>query len=162
MTKKRLAELGIVLPEPSTPAGNFLPWVFSGDLLLFAGQVPLENGEPRYLGKVGRDISVAEAYQAARLCGINLLGQLSAALQGDWRRVVRVLRLGGYVNAEPDFTDHGKVMNGASDLFFQVFGHTGLGVRTAMGAGSLPRGVAVEVDMIVQVIPRVVGNIQKS
>ena len=120
-------------------------------LLLVAGQVPIVNGETRYVGRVGESLTLEEGAAAARLCGINILAQVSAALDGDLDRVVGCLRLGGFVNASSSFTDHPKVINGASDLMIQVFGDKGRHARAAVGVASLPRGVAVEVDAIFRV-----------
>ena len=142
----RLAELGIDLPEPSAPAANYVPYVFSGNLVFVSGQLPVWNGDFRFIGKVGADFSLEEGIEAARLCGINLIAQARDAAGGDLDRIKRVVKLGGFVNAGPDFTDHPKVINGASDLMADVFGEAGKHARFAVGAVSLPLGVAVEVD----------------
>jgi len=142
----RLAELGIDLPEPSAPAANYVPYVVSGNLVFVSGQLPVWNGDFRFIGKVGADFSLEEGIEAARLCGINLIAQARDAAGGDLDRIKRVVKLGGFVNAGPDFTDHPKVINGASDLMANVFGEAGKHARFAVGAVSLPLGVAVEVD----------------
>jgi enamine deaminase RidA (YjgF/YER057c/UK114 family) len=142
----RLAELGIDLPEPSAPAANYVPYVVSGNLVFVSGQLPVWNGDFRFIGKVGADFSLEEGIEAARLCGINLIAQARDAAGGDLDRIKRVVKLGGFVNAGPDFTDHPKVINGASDLMADVFGEAGKHARFAVGAVSLPLGVAVEVD----------------
>ena len=142
----RLAELGIDLPEPSAPAANYVPYVVSGNLVFVSGQLPVWNGYFRFIGKVGGEISLEEGIEAARLCGINLIAQARDAAGGDLDRIKRVVKLGGFVNAGPDFTDHPKVINGASDLMADVFGEAGKHARFAVGAVSLPLGVAVEVD----------------
>jgi enamine deaminase RidA (YjgF/YER057c/UK114 family) len=142
----RLAELGIDLPEPSAPAANYVPYVVSGNLVFVSGQLPVWNGDFRFIGKVGADFSLEEGIEAARLCGINLIAQARDAAAGDLDRIKRVVKLGGFVNAGPDFTDHPKVINGASDLMADVFGEAGKHARFAVGAVSLPLGVAVEVD----------------
>ena len=142
----RLAELGIDLPEPSAPAANYVPYVASGNLVFVSGQLPVWNGDFRFIGKVGADFSLEEGIEAARLCGINLIAQARDAAGGDLDRIKRVVKLGGFVNAGPDFTDHPKVINGASDLMADVFGEAGKHARFAVGAVSLPLGVAVEVD----------------
>jgi enamine deaminase RidA (YjgF/YER057c/UK114 family) len=144
----RLSELGIELPDAPAPAANYVPFVVSGTLVFIAGQVTVWNGELKYIGKVGADFDVDEGYQAARLCGLNLIAQAREAAGGDLDRIKRVVKLGGFVNATPDFTDHPKVLNGASDLMAEVFGEDGKHARFAMGAVSLPLGVAVEVDGI--------------
>ncbi len=142
----RLSELGIELPDAPAPAANYVPFVVSGTLVFIAGQVTVWNGELKYIGKVGADFDVDEGYQAARLCGLNLIAQAREAAGGDLDRIKRVVKLGGFVNATLDFIDHPKVLNGASDLMAEVFGEDGKHARFAMGAVSLPLGVAVEVD----------------
>ncbi len=144
----RLAELGIELPEAAAPAANYVPYVISGNLVFVAGQVTLLNGEFKFVGKLGQEFGVDEGYQAARLCGLNLIAQAKAAAGGDLDRIKRVVRLGGFVNSTPDFTDQPKVVNGASDLMAEVFGEAGQHARAAVSAVSLPLGVAVEVDGI--------------
>ena len=148
----RLAELGIVLPSPAAPAANYVPTVRSGNLVFVAGQVTFDaQGKPQFIGKLGREFDVAQGQQAARLCGINILAQMKAALGGDLDRVARCVRVGGFVNAVPDFTDHPKVINGASDLLVQVLGDAGKHARAAIGVGSLPLGVACEVEAVFEV-----------
>jgi enamine deaminase RidA (YjgF/YER057c/UK114 family) len=149
--EQRLIELGIALPTPPNPAANYVPTVRCGDQLFVAGQVPVQGGQLPFVGKVGAGLTIEQGQQAARLCAINVLAQVAQALDGDLERVVRVVRVGGFVNAGPDFTEHPKVVNGASDLFVAVFGDAGRHARTAVGAGSLPRGVAVEVEAVFQV-----------
>ena len=145
-TTQRLAELGIELPQAPAPAANYIPFVVTGNLVFVAGQVPVLNGEVKFKGRLGEDMDIDEGYQAARLCGLNLIAQAQAAADGDLDKIKRVVKLGGFVSATPDFTDHPKVVNGASDLMAEVFGEAGKHARFAMGAGSLPLGVAVEVD----------------
>ncbi len=144
----RLDELGIELPQAPAPAANYVPFVVAGNLVFVAGQVTVENGEVKFKGRLGEDMDIDEGYQAARLCGLNLIAQAREAAGGDLDRIKRVVKLGGFVNATPDFTDHPKVINGASDLMADVFGDVGKHARFAMGAVSLPLGVAVEVDGI--------------
>lgn len=144
----RLAELGIELPEAPTPAANYVPFVQTGKLVFIAGQVPFAGGELKYVGKIGRDFDVEEGAACARLCAINILAQLKAACGGDLDRVARCVKLGGFVNCPPDFTQQPQVVNGASDLIVEVFGDAGRHARFAVGAPSLPLGVAVEVDAI--------------
>lgn len=147
---QRLAALGITLPEPGSPAGNYVPYVIAGDLVYLAGQVAREAGSMKYTGKVGRDLSLDQGHAAARLCAVNLLAQLKAACGGDLDRVERCVRLGGFVSSAPDFFDHPKVVNGASDLIVEVFGERGQHARTAVGAATLPLDSAVEVEAIFQ------------
>lgn len=148
----RLAELGITLPSPAAPAANYVPTVRSGNLVFVAGQVTFDaQGKPQYIGKLGREFDVAQGQQAAKLCAINILAQMKAALGGDLDRIVRCVRVGGFVNAVPDFTDHPKVINGASDLLVQALGDAGKHARAAIGVGSLPLGVACEVEAVFEV-----------
>jgi enamine deaminase RidA (YjgF/YER057c/UK114 family) len=148
---QHLAELKIELPNPAAPVANYVPAVRSGNLLFLSGQVCQWNGERRFIGKVGGEISLEQGKEAAKLCGLNLLAQAKRALDGDLDRVVRVVRLGGFVNSVPGFGDQPLVVNGASDLMVAVFGDAGRHARTAIGAGSLPGGVAVEVDAVLEV-----------
>lgn len=147
----RLKELGITLPEAAAPVANYVAYVVSGNLCFVSGQVTVEEGAFKHQGKLGAEISVDEGYQAARLCAINIISQLKAACGGDLDRVKRVVKLGGFVNSTPDFTDQPKVINGASDLMVEVFGDKGKHARAAVSAGSLPVGVAVEVDAVVEI-----------
>ena len=142
----RLAELGIELPEPAAPAANYIPFVVTENLIFVSGQITVWNGELRHIGRLGENIDIDEGYQAARLCGLNLIAQAKAAAQGDLDKIKRVVKLGGFVNSTPDFTDHPKVINGTSDLMAEVFGEGGKHARFAVGAPTLPLGVAVEVD----------------
>lgn len=147
----RLGELGIKLPEPSPPAGSYVPFTVSGNLVTISGQVPLTGDGLQFRGKLGTDFSVQDGQAAARLCALNVLAQLKAACGGDLDRVVQIVKLGGFINAAPDFGDHPAVMNGASDLMVEVFGEAGKHARFAMGAGSLPFNVAVEVEAIAEI-----------
>ena len=147
---KRLTEIGITLPPPGAPAGSYVPYVVVGDLIFMAGQVAREAGKMKYTGKVGRDLSVEQGAAAARLCAVNLLAQLKAACGGDLDRVERCVRVGGFVNSPPDFLEHPKVINGASDLLVEVFGERGQHARTAVGVAALPLDSAVEVEAVFQ------------
>lgn len=147
----RLKELGIELPNAPMPAANYVPFVVAGSMLFVAGQITAVNGEVKYKGKVGKDFGVEDGYQAARVCGLNLIAQAKAACGGDLDKIKRVVKLGGFVNATPDFTDHPKVVNGASDLMAEVFGEAGKHARFAVGSSSLPLGIAVEVDAIFEI-----------
>ena len=146
----RLAALGISLPQPVAPIANYVPNVRSGNLLHISGQVSIdENGGIK--GVVGEDVSLEQAQAAARLCGINLIAQMGLALGGDFDRVVRVIKLGGFVQAGQDFYDIPKVVNGCSDLMVEAFGERGRHARSAVGVYRLPLGFAVEVDAVVEV-----------
>ncbi|MGQ0663713.1 MAG: RidA family protein [Pseudomonadota bacterium] len=143
----RLQELGIALPSAAVPVANYVPFVRTGDLVFVSGQITLQDGKPEFIGKLGREFGVAAGREAARLCAINILAQLKAAL-GDLDRVKRCVKLTGFVNSTPEFADHPKVINGASDLMVEVLGEAGRHARAAVGAASLPLGVAVEVEAV--------------
>ncbi|MPY76088.1 MAG: RidA family protein [Alphaproteobacteria bacterium] len=145
----RLEQLGIALPAAAAPAANYVPFVLTGTQLWVAGQITFWDGKLKYRGKVGRDLPLEDGVAAARVCGLNIIAQAKAAL-GDLDRVVRVVKLGGFVNALPDFTDHPKVINGASDLIVDVFGDAGRHARFAVGASGLPLDSAVEVDAVIE------------
>lgn len=145
---ERLAALGITLPSAPAPIANFLTHVREGNVLYLSGQGPREADGHLYSGKVGSDVSIEEAYQHARLTGINLLAVMHDAL-GDLARVKRVIKLLGMVNAVPHFENHPSVINGCSDLFIEVFGEAGQHARSAVGFGSLPGNITVEIEAIV-------------
>jgi enamine deaminase RidA (YjgF/YER057c/UK114 family) len=151
----RLQEIGVALPEPAAPVANYIPCntvdfaVETGrrhGLVVISGQIPLREGRIAYTGKLGAGVSVETGQQAARLCFINLVAQLKSACLGDLDRVKRVVRLGGFIAATPDFTEHARVMNGASDLAVEIFGEAGRHARTTIGVASLPGDAAVEVE----------------
>ena len=149
----RLAKLGIELPAAPKPVANFVPCVQSGHTLYISGQVPALGGQFKYQGKVGRDLNIDDARAAARLCALIAIAHAQAHL-GDLDRVARICMVQGFVNAIPEFTDHSQVINGASDLLVDVFGDAaGKHARFALGAGSLPFNVAVELAMILEVHP---------
>ena len=147
----RLAQLDIQLPPPAPPAAHYVPWVVSGDLVHVAGQIPALDGQLHYVGKLGRDMSIEDGQAAARMVALNLLAQVQQAAGGDLDRVVRVVKLNGFVNCTPDFGDQPKVINGASDLICAILGdEVGQHARAAVGVAALPFGVAVEIDGIFQ------------
>ncbi|HEV7352679.1 MAG TPA: RidA family protein [Brevundimonas sp.] len=146
----RLATLGIVLPEPAAAVANYVPAVRSGELLYISGQLS-NDASGGLKGTVGVDVSLEDAVAGARLCGVNLLAQMKAALGGDLDRVARIVKLGGFVQAGPDFIDIPKVINGCSDLMVEVFGDAGRHARSAVGVYRLPLGFAVEIDAVVAV-----------
>lgn len=148
---KTLAELGIVLPTPTAPVANYVPFVIAGNLVFISGQVSI-GAEGLIKGRLGADLSLDRGVEAARACGINLLAQLKSACGGDLDRVKRVVKLTGFVNSAPDFTDQPKVVNGASDLMVAAFGERGRHARAAVGAPSLPMGAAVEVDGVFEIV----------
>lgn len=147
--ERRLADLNISLLPAATPAANYVPYVRSGALLYLSGQLPAENGRLACVGRLGETLSIEDGYAGARLCAINLIAQIKAAV-GDLDTVRRIVRLGGFVNSTAAFTDQPKVVNGASDLFVAVFGDAGRHARSAVACPSLPFGVGVEVDAIVE------------
>jgi enamine deaminase RidA (YjgF/YER057c/UK114 family) len=147
----RLKLLDIELPRPSEPGANYVSFARVGNLVFLTGQLSQWNGERRFIGKLGQEFGFAEGQQAARLCALNLVAHLRAALDGDLDRVVRCVRVAGFVNSVPDFTDQSKVINGASDLFIEVFGEAGRHTRMAVGVSALPYGVAVEVEAVFEV-----------
>lgn len=144
----RLKELTITLPEPPKPVASYVPYVVSGKQVVISGQLPMDGGNLRYVGIVGKDLTVDDAKSAARLCAVNVLAQLKAAADGDLDTVARCIRLAVFVNAVPGFAEHPEVANGASDLMLEVFGEAGKHARAAVGAGSLPRNVAVEIEAV--------------
>ena len=146
----RIAELGITLPEPARAVANYVPFVRSGNLVYISGQLS-NDASGGIKGTVGEDVTPEQANAAARLCGINLLAQISAALDGDLDRVVRIVKLGGFVQAAGDFIAIPAVINGCSDLMVEVFGDAGRHARSAVGVYRLPLGFAVEIDAIVEV-----------
>jgi enamine deaminase RidA (YjgF/YER057c/UK114 family) len=144
----RLKALGIDLPPPPPPIANFVTHVVEGQLLFLSGQGPTEAGGRLHTGKVGAGVSIDEAYAHARLTGINLIAVMQAAL-GDLGRVRRIVKLFGMVNAAPDFGEHPAVINGCSDLMSAVFGARGIHARSAVGLGSLPNQITVEIEAVV-------------
>ena len=149
---KRLAERGIELPEPSKPGANYVPFLRSGNLVFMTGQLSQWNGERRFIGKLGREFSIEQGQHAAKLCALNVIAHLRSALDGDLDRMRRCLRIGGFVNSTPDFHGQSQVINGASDLFVEVFGEAGRHTRMAVGVAALPYDVAVEVEAIFEVV----------
>jgi enamine deaminase RidA (YjgF/YER057c/UK114 family) len=147
----RLQELGITLPVAAAPAANYVPYVISGNLLYLSGQLPMENGKIAVTGIVGRDVDVASAARAAELCAINILAQAKSALGGDLGRIVRVIKLNGFVASTPDFTEQHIVINGASNLIANVLGDAGKHARAAVGMAALPMNAAVEIDAILEI-----------
>jgi len=147
---KRLVELGIVLPSCPRPVANYVPFIISGNLLFISGQGPRTADQKFMTGKVGRDISLEDAYAHARLVGINLLSVANHA-QNGLSTVRRVVKLTGFVNSSDDFRDHPKVINGCSDLMVEVFGDAGKHARSAVGVSSLPENISVEIEAIFEV-----------
>ena len=151
--RQRVHALGLTLPTPSQPAANYINHVSSQHQLFISGQIPMLDGKPAYLGRLGDSLSDEDGAQAAELAALGLLGQLSDALGDDLSRVVRVLRLGVFIASSADFQRQSVVANGASNLLVNALGEKGRHVRTAVGVSSLPAGVAVEVDAIFELRP---------
>ncbi|KIC56017.1 endoribonuclease [Brevundimonas nasdae] len=146
----RIAELGLTLPEPAKPVASYVSYVRSGNQVTISGQLSNDaNGGIK--GTVGVDVTPEQATEAARLCGLNLIAQIKAACDGDLDRVVRIVKLGGFVQAGPDFTAIPAVINGCSDMMVEVFGDAGKHARSAVGVYKLPLGFAVEIDAIVEI-----------
>lgn len=148
-----LEKMGLKLPESAPPLFNYVPYVTAGNMVFVAGQVPI-GGEKEYKGKVGDDVDMETAQEAAQQCALNILRQVSDAVDGDWSRVVRCVKLGGFVNCGPDYTDMSLVINGASDLMVEALGEAkGKHARFAVGAPSLPAGFSVEIDAVFEIKP---------
>ena len=148
MIEEKLKELEIKLPNPPTPAGSYIPAVKTGNLLFISGQIPMEEGRVLFTGKVSDD-NLETAQKSAKMCAINLLAQMKREL-GDLEKVVRIVRLSGFVNSDPEFYQHPKVINAASDLFFEIFGDKGKHSRIAMGVACLPLNSMTEIDAVIE------------
>ncbi|MEM6464867.1 MAG: RidA family protein [Pseudomonadota bacterium] len=146
--EKRLAELGITLPSAPAPAANYVPFTMQNGMLIVSGQISKQDNGTLMTGKLGDSVDVAGGQAAARVCALAILAQAKAAL-GDLDRITQVLKLQGFVNATPDFTEHPQVINGASDVIAEVLGDAGKHARAAVGMGSLPLGVSVEIDAMI-------------
>lgn len=147
----RLKELGIELPSPPAPVASYVPYVVSGNLVFISGQVTVAADGLKYIGTIGKDLGEEDGIAAARLCAINVLAQAKAACGGDLDRIKRCVKLTVFVNAVPGFTKHPEIANGASNLIGEVLGDAGKHSRAAVGAGSLPRNVATEVEAIFEI-----------
>ncbi|HHV78150.1 MAG TPA: RidA family protein [Firmicutes bacterium] len=145
----KLKEMGITLPEPAKPVAAYVPAIVSKGLVYTAGQIPLQGGQLTYKGKVGQELSLEQGYEAAKVCVINCLAAIKGVL-GSLDRVTRIVKVVGFVNSAPGFTDQPKVINGASELLVQVFGEQGKHARSAVGVSELPLGAAVEVEVIAE------------
>jgi enamine deaminase RidA (YjgF/YER057c/UK114 family) len=149
LIEDKLKQLNITLPTPPKPAGSYIPVVTSGNLAFVSGQIPMQDGKVLYTGKVPSEKSIEEAQSAAKLCAINLLAQLKSNL-GSLDKITKILRVSGFVNCTPEFSEQPKIINAASDLFFEIFGEKGKHSRIAVGVSSLPLNSTVEIDMIVE------------
>ena len=148
MIEEKIKSIGIKLPNPPSPAGSYIPVVKSGNLLYVSGQIPMEDGKVVFTGKVS-DANIETAQKSARICAINILAQLKKEL-GDLEKISRIVRLSGFVNSGPEFTQQPKVINAASDLFYEIFGECGKHSRVAVGVSSLPLNSMTEIDAIVE------------
>ena len=148
MIEEKIKTIGIKLPNPPSPAGSYIPVVKSGNLLYVSGQIPMEDGKVAFTGKVS-DTNIETAQKSARICAINILAQLKKEL-GDLEKISRIVRLSGFVNSGPEFTQQPKVINAASDLFYEIFGECGKHSRIAVGVSSLPLNSMTEIDAIVE------------
>lgn len=149
MIEEKIKSMGIKIPIPPSPAGSYVPVVKSGKLLYVSGQIPMEDGKVVFTGKVS-DANIETAQKAAITCAINILAQLKKEL-GDLEKISKIVRLSGFVNSVPEFTQHPKVINAASDLFFDIFGESGKHSRIAVGVSSLPLNSMTEIDAIVEI-----------
>jgi enamine deaminase RidA (YjgF/YER057c/UK114 family) len=149
--KSRIEALGLELPEPSKPGANYVPYLITGNLLFLTGQLCHWNGERKFIGKLGDQFDVEEGQEAAKICALNLVAQIDAALDGNFDRVQRIVKVAGYINSTPDFSGHSQVMDGASNLFVNLFEDAGRHSRLAVGVSGLPYNVAVEVEAIVEI-----------
>lgn len=148
--ESRLKVMGVVLPDAPAPAANYVPWVVVGNMVYISGQIS-QNKNGLIKGKLGNEVTVEEGAAAARACAISIMAQFKAAMDGDFDRLLRVVKLTGFVNSTPDFTDQPKVINGASDFFVELLGEAGRHARSAVSAASLPLGVAVEIEAIIEI-----------
>jgi len=148
LIEEKIKSLKITLPNPPTPAGSYIPAVKTGNLLFISGQIPMEEGKVLFTGKVSDD-NLETAQKSAKMCAINLLAQIKREL-GDLDKVTRIVRLSGFVNSDPEFYQHPKVINAASDLFFEIFGDKGKHSRIAMGVACLPLNSMTEIDAVIE------------
>ena len=149
MIEEKIKSIGINIPVPPTPAGSYIPLVKTGNLLYVSGQIPLQDGKVAFTGKVSEE-NIETAQKSARICVINILAQLKKEL-GDLEKISRFVRLSGFVNSGPEFTQHPKVINAASDLLYEIFGDVGKHTRIAVGVSSLPLNSMTEIDAIVEI-----------
>jgi enamine deaminase RidA (YjgF/YER057c/UK114 family) len=149
----RLKEMGYEMPALNPAVASYVPFKISGNHVYISGQIPVLNGAMVHAGMLGKSVTLEQGQKAAQACALNILAVVNEAVQGDWSRVQFCLKLGGFVNAAPDFTDHSKVINGASDIMAGTLGESGKHTRFAIGVSSLPLGSSVEVDAIFEITP---------
>ena len=148
--EKNIKNLGINIPELSIPLANYVPYKVVNNILYVSGQAPVVNGKLMYLGKIGIDISIEDGIEASKICCLNILAAIKHSIDDNWDRFGEIIKIGGFVNSNPDFTDHPKIINGASDLLVSIFGNKGKHTRFAVGSNSLPLNIAVEIEAIIQ------------
>ena len=149
--EKNIKELGIIVPELPVAIANYIPFKIVGNLIYVSGQGPIKDGVMQFTGKVGKDISIEEGIKAAELCCVNILAGLKKAINQDWDKLDCFVKLGGFVNCLENFTDHPKIINGASDLLVNIFEDKGRHTRFAVGSNSLPMNISVEIDAIIKI-----------
>jgi enamine deaminase RidA (YjgF/YER057c/UK114 family) len=149
----RVAELGLRLPAAPSPAANYVPFVVTGNLVYVSGQLPIVDGTVQHLGRAGEGAAIEDGYAAARLCALNVVAQVASAIGDRLSRVKRCVNVTVFVNAIPEFTEHPRIANGASDLLVEIFGDAGRHSRAAVGVGSLPRGALTEVQAVFEIDP---------
>ena len=148
--EKNIKNLGINIPELSIPLANYVPYKVVNNILYVSGQAPVVNGKLMYLGKIGIDISIEDGIEASKICCLNILAAIKHSIDDNWDRFGEIIKIGGFVNSNPDSTDHPKIINGASDLLVSIFGNKGKHTRFAVGSNSLPLNIAVEIEAIIQ------------
>lgn len=151
MIEQVLEKLSLVLPHAPPAVGSYVAFKIAGNLVFVSGQLPVKDGALTCIGRLGDDVTIEQGYLAARQCGLNVLAQLKIALDGDWGKVLQVVRVGAFVNCAPEFRDAPKVANGASDLMVALFGDAGKHARAAVGVASLPAGAAVEIEVTFEI-----------
>ena len=148
--EENIKNLGLNIPELPKALANYVPFKIVGKTMYISGQAPVRNGEMIYKGKVGSDITIEEGIEAAKLCVINIIAAVKTGLEGDWNKLDSFVKLTGFVNCQDSFTDQPKIINGASDMLFEIFGDQGRHARVAVGSNALPLGISVEIDAIIQ------------
>lgn len=151
MIGEKLKEMGIELPPYAKPVATYVPFKVYGNLVVISGQLPIADGHIQHKGQLGKDKTLEEGQEAARLCAINILAVLREAIGGDWSKLKQCVRLGGFVSSIPEFTDHPKVINGASDLMVAILGEKGYHARAAIGCAALPLGASVEIEAMFEI-----------
>jgi enamine deaminase RidA (YjgF/YER057c/UK114 family) len=149
--EKNIKDLGLIIPEIPAAIANYVPFKIVDGLMYISGQAPIKDGVMQYTGKITQDISIEEGLKAAELCCINIIAALKTGINSEWGRLDTFVKLGGFVNCHDDFTDHPKIINGASDLLVKIFGDRGRHARFAVGSNSLPMNISVEIEAIIKI-----------